>query len=176
MRLIQTFVSSSFGLLIIAAPALSGATPNFPGAVQTDLELSFVPQCTLCHDGAPGKGTVTQPFGLSMRARGLVPGDAGTLSRALDALEAEGKDSNCNGTTDIEDLKGGHDPNTGAVIDGSDKPALEATTCGDGPEIPTYGCGAQIAASSAFPPGGAAAVAALLGLSLVRRRRSRPRG
>src|SRR5262249_28544371 len=107
--------------------AAAGATPNFPQALADHLGLSQAPECSLCHVGEPGLGTVNSPFGKSMRARGLVPYDVNALDTALDALEAEHTDSDGDGTPDIEELKADEDPN---VPTGQTEQAL----------TPEYGC------------------------------------
>jgi hypothetical protein len=87
------------------------ATPNFPGAIQTHLKAPSPPTCEVCHVGQKSSGTVTTLFGVSMRGRGLVKYDEASLRTALDALKAEKTDSNKDGTTDIDALTAGNDPN-----------------------------------------------------------------
>lgn len=153
-------LSSSFALVAaLAAPAR--ATPNFPPAIQQHLGLSAPPPCAICHqDGKTGTGTVTTPFGVSMRSHGLVPNDTSTLTKALDALEAEKVDSDGDGTPDIEELQAGSDPNTagGGSI--------------NGPPV-AYGCGASARIAPEGPLDAVAAFGsalAVLGLVLARRR------
>jgi hypothetical protein len=149
------------GTLTASRPA--SATPSFPDVIQAELGLATAPDCTLCHRGAPRRGTVTTPFGRSARDRGLVADDDGSLRTALRRLEGERVDSDGDGTPDIEELRAGGDPNL--LPDGS-SPTDELT--------PTYGCGAQIAPTSV---GGIRALPALLlviaaACARVHRRRS----
>lgn len=119
---------ASFGIaLFVAMPA--SATPNFPGAIQRDLQLNYTPPCTTCHNNpAGGTGTVTQPFGIKMRARGLVPEDEASLQLALTALDAEKSDVDGDGVPDIQELRLGTDPNG----------------VGESQETPSYGCGSSV--------------------------------
>ena len=101
-------------------------TPNFPPAVQTDVGMAQQPNCALCHLGGVGQaGTVTTPFGQSLRARGAVAYDENALKTALAALAAEMKDSDGDGVPDITELKNGTDPNVGN---------------GGPADVPQYGC------------------------------------
>ena len=147
-----------------AAPA--SATPNFPAAIQSDLMLSAAPACTICHStNAGGEGTVTQPFGISMRAAGLVQYDVASLDAALATLKKNETSSVGDGVPDITKLEEGKDPNV--PLNGS-----------FGPVEPSYGCGATVAGR---PLPGASAVWSVvggLGLAIVLarvRRRRRPR-
>jgi hypothetical protein len=101
---------------LVLLPSPARATPNFPDAVAAHLALSTKPDCTLCHAGAPGRGTVTTPFGTTLRSRGAAAYDEAALRLALDALAAENKDSDADGISDIEELRAGDDPNGGAAV------------------------------------------------------------
>jgi MYXO-CTERM domain-containing protein len=165
-------------LLLIATTAASllaaraaSASPDFPFTVQEHLGLTYEPPCTICHTtDAGGSGTATKPFALAMKERGISAANTPAVAPALDKMVADEIDSDCNDVTDVDQLKAGQDPNTNLFIDGSGKSATESKGC-DTATI-AYGCGAhaQIAADPA-PWEGAAAVAALLGLALARRRR-----
>ena len=116
--------------LVLAVSVLVGGLAHgssiFPPEVRAHLSLSYTPACTLCHNTPSGGfGTVTTPFGKSMRARGLVAQNLGSLDTALDALAAEHTDSDGDGVGDIDELKAGSDPNVAGG--GSVTP-------------PTYGC------------------------------------
>ncbi|WP_394839230.1 hypothetical protein LVJ94_20285 [Pendulispora rubella] len=152
---------ASFVVTLCAAlPA--AATPNFPGAIQRDLSLNAPPPCTTCHNNpAGGTGTVTQPFGMKMIARGLVPGDETTLQRALGALDAENSDVDGDGVKDIQELRNGTDPNGST-------------------ETPSYGCGGSISPVNprrALPDASVILSGTLMAIGAIfLRRRRLPRG
>jgi hypothetical protein len=146
---------------IVLAAASAAATPGFPDAIAAHLAAP-TPPCSVCHQGGvTGRGTVSTPFGQAMVARGLVPYDEASLTTALDALAAEGHDSNGNGVSDVDELKAGDDPNAGA---------------GD-TVVPTYGCLGSVAGRPPGRGGRGALTALALGLLLAagsrRHRRSR---
>ena len=108
-------------LLTVSFLFLAGgarATPNFPAALSQDLELPSAPDCSLCHtDGdRGGTGTVNTPFGKSMRARGLVAYDTGSLSAALALMKSENVDSAGGCLPDVAELAAGRDPNAPADL------------------------------------------------------------
>jgi hypothetical protein len=169
MRSPLALISTSIALLVAAAPGQAAASPTYPGDIQADLGLTFAPPCTICHNSlAGGAGSVVQPFGVAMKAQGLVLEDPAALQAALDALDMLKSDSNCDKIADIDELKAGRDPNTGASIDGSTKFA-GGMACA---ATPAYGCAAPQARVASEPAAweGALAVAAALGISLARRR------
>jgi MYXO-CTERM domain-containing protein len=132
-------------LALLLPGGAARATPGFPGAVQRILGATQAPPCAVCHAGGQtGLGTVTTPFGLAMRARGLAPGDEASLQTALTRLEADRVDSNGNGVLDVDELRAGSDPNADASH----------------PQ-PTYGC------AVAADPRAAGWPLWLLGLGLV---------
>ena len=142
--------SPIFAFATLLAATTAHATPNFPNAVKSDLSLSSAPSCSLCHtDGNQGgTGTVNTPFGKNMRARGLVAYDTSSLSTALTAMESGKVDSAGSCLPDIEELKAGRDPNTASDLadcagDGGAPPPATSETAG--PDVPAYGCGAEIA-------------------------------
>jgi len=142
---------------VLLAPTRAWATSGFPSDIATDLNAPSVPSCALCHATAAGGGPVTQPFGQSMVARGLRAGNPGSLSTALQALEAEGTDSDGDGLGDIEELRMGLDPNFGGDA---------------GSAAPEFGCGARVAPRP--PQHWFSTVAGLaMALVLLRRRRAR---
>ncbi len=155
-----------FAFAVAAVSALlgartAGATPNFPGAIKSHLTLASQPPCAVCHqNGVTGLGTVTTPFGTSMRARGLQANDTGSLNTALDALSAEGTDSDGDGTGDIAELVAGTDPNTAGGSNGSTL-------------TPVYGCGGNDLSAPANPSVVAGTLGAfgLFGLTIFARRR-----
>jgi hypothetical protein len=109
----------------------ASATPNFPPAIRVAESLRSDPPCGLCHRGVEAAGTVTTPFGVSMRLRGLVMYDLGSLQTALAAMQSGAVDSDGDGVPDLEELRAGGDPNVPSTDGG--QPAVTL------PE-PTYGC------------------------------------
>lgn len=127
MRLRSTIVIVAMGCLVFGlAETQAHATPNFPAVVQSKLKLADAPDCTLCHAGAPGRGTVTTPFGETIRSRGAIAYDENALKTALDAISAEKKDSDKDGVPDVDELAASTDPNAAAGV----------TVI-----VPEYGCG-----------------------------------
>lgn len=98
-------------LVLFLVTRRAAATPDFPGVVAEHLQLATTPGCELCHAGTQGRGTVTTPFGVSMRSRGAQAYDNDSIKTALDALAAENTDSDGDGVPDIQELKEGTDPN-----------------------------------------------------------------
>lgn len=149
-RLIAAF-ASLFAVLV--APDVARATPLFPAAIARELTLPQEPPCATCHaGGVTRRGTVTTPFGTTMRSRGLQAYDEASLKLALAALTAEKKDSDEDGTPDIEELKAGGDPNVAA---------------GDSLPPPEYGC----AASGADATSPIFALFVVIGVACARARR-----
>src|SRR4051794_36315652 len=57
----------------LLAGGLTRASSTYPAEIRAHLGLNYTPDCTLCHSTPSGGfGTVTTPFGVSMRSRGLV--------------------------------------------------------------------------------------------------------
>lgn len=114
---------AAFGAIGLSV-STAGATPTFPAVIAEKLSVA-APECTLCHAGTPGPGTAVTPFAKTLKTRGLVPNNEDSLKTALDAIAAEGKDSDGDGTPDIRELEDGTDPNSAP---------------GDGAITPEYGC------------------------------------
>lgn len=145
----------------LAAPILL-ASATYPVTIEDHLALDYEPPCSVCHvNGVTGLGTVNTPFGVTMRGEGLVFGNPALLRDTLDAVEAQGIDSDDDGTGDVAELRVGTDPN----LEG-------ATLSGPSPE---YGCGARIApirsARARSTGAWTSALAALLLAIALRRRR-----
>jgi hypothetical protein len=105
------------------------AIPPYPGDLQAALGLSYTPQCSLCHQGGvTGLGTVTTPFGVSMRKYGLTD-DPTTFMGALDQMESNNVDSVGRGFSDIEALKMDVDPDV-----------IPPNAIPTSPLPPSYGC------------------------------------
>jgi hypothetical protein len=173
-------LASLAGVLAIASSAR--ATPNFPAAIQTYVGSADPPPCQICHVGPQQRGTVVTPFGVKMRARGLVEFDEASLKHALDIMTSDHVDSDGDGDNDIDALKAGRDPNE--PFGGADG----GTGGGGGgngaaPIQPRYGCGAHVAPGARASEGASGAIyAAMLGAAIAisgcirrARRRSRPR-
>ncbi|HEY4118445.1 MAG TPA: thrombospondin type 3 repeat-containing protein [Byssovorax sp.] len=155
---LSLFAGAALAAATLAVAPSARATMEFPGLIQTDLQLTYTPQCSLCHpNNVTGPGTAQQPFAESMKAAGLAPYDDASLNAALLALQSAMTDSDGDGVSDIDELLAGTDPNgAGAIL------------------VPTYGCGARIAPTSDGADGVAAFVtAALLALSARRKKRRR---
>jgi hypothetical protein len=177
MRLFRLLASASVALLVAITPRLSSAYLPFPGYIQTHLKLMYTPPCTICHQTLLGglPNTLVQPFGQAVFKAGVTP--ASTEAEFDAALDSLGNlDSDCNKIPDLMQLADGRDPNPpGEYIDGSSKSTPNDEPpggCGPGLQPVLYGCGSQL--SAALPSwGGAAALVAVLGVSLARRRRLR---
>ena len=144
--------------LVLATALLAGclaqASSIYPPEMRAHLGLSYTPDCSVCHaNGQTGFGTVTTPFGTSMRSRGLVSQNIASLDTALDALAAERTDSDHDGVPDIDELEAGSDPN---VAGGGSVPP------------PSYGC-FDVTGQSASP---LALLPVALALLLIRPRRT----
>jgi hypothetical protein len=123
------------------------ASGGYPAEIQSYLALDCRPTCTICHeDNRGGRDTVTRAFGAAMIDRGL-EGDSSyeLLHAAVDAMQADGVDSDGDTTPDVDELAEGTDPNPGG-----------ASFCVS--PTPIYGC-----ASAA----GATAGGAVLSLALA---------
>jgi len=141
-------------LLAVLGGGAAHASSIYPPEIRNHLSLSYTPDCSVCHaNGQTGFGTVTTPFGTSMRSRGLVAQNIGSLDTALDALAAERKDSDGDGVPDIDELKAGTNPN---VAGGGDVPP------------PSYGC-FDVSGQTGSP---LALLPVALGLLLLRVRRA----
>jgi len=117
--------------LLLALPHIARAEPAYPSDIQSHLGLGYTPPCTVCHaTNSGGLGTISTPFGKALQAHGLTTNSA-TLDPALDALASTNNDSDGNSVPDIQQLKNGNDPNTGAPL--SNVEPLQ------------FGCGAHIA-------------------------------
>jgi len=141
-------------LLAVLGGGAAHASSIYPPEIRNHLSLSYTPDCSICHaNGQTGFGTVTTPFGMSMRSRGLVAQNIGSLDTALDALAAERKDSDGDGVPDIDELRAGTNPN---LAGGGDIPP------------PSYGCFDV----SGQPGSPLALVPVVLALLLLRARRA----
>jgi hypothetical protein len=110
-------------LAFFSRPAF--ASDTYPDAIKADLMAAASPGCDLCHNGGNGqKGNVTTPFGKAATALGLVSNDEGTLKTVLAAMQAANDDSDGDGTSDIDELVKGTNPNfneiTGKAPNGAD--------------------------------------------------------
>jgi hypothetical protein len=160
MRLLFS-ASSLCALLCLSHLGL--CTPGFPAAIKAHLGMAEPPPCTLCHGSLEGGGPVTTAFGQALQTRGLAAGNNGSLTSALDQLEADGVDSNGNGQTDVADLKAGIDPSLPGDQPLNQAPAQE------------FGCIGQLAPGSLSGTGAALTGVALCALWWLKRRGGRLR-
>ena len=148
-------------LAIFGWSSVAQAKSEFPSQIQQFYQppLTYQVPCSVCHiKGNTGASTAITPLALALRARGLT-GDNRSVVTALTQLQADGVDSDGDGTSDVDELKQGTDPNSSA----------NASIVND--QEPGYGCGGT-APTGKGGPGAGAAVA--LGWLLLRRRRGRP--
>ena len=140
----------------LASGGSSGAREEFPERIRRNLGASGAPPCGLCHQyGKTGSDTLVTPFAWAMRARGLT-GEGTSLEDALARVEADGVDSDGDGTPDIEEIVKGADPNSA-----DSTPALPG-----GVRDPQLGC-----AVGGRPRDGSAGLALLLAALAWRSRR-----
>jgi hypothetical protein len=95
---------------LLVTPSTALASGGYPGVVAGKLGVA-APACTLCHDNpSGGAGTATRPFAVTMKSKyDLTGGEADdVLEKALDANK---DDSDTDGTSDVDELKAGSDPN-----------------------------------------------------------------
>jgi hypothetical protein len=117
------------GLCLAASTAF--ASPSYPAAIASELDLPCEPACTLCHTRATGGfATVNTPFGLTVRMdHGLVCCDASLVSEVLDELREMETDSDADGTSDIAELEALTDPNTEGDVDLACEAASDDSGC-----------------------------------------------
>jgi hypothetical protein len=151
------------GALIGLLVGSAAASPIYPSTLSSELGLCKPPPCTVCHqDLLGGLDTVVHPFGMELQDRGLTGGSAtDLLLTALAALETDGVDSDGDGTNDVDELRGGMDPNPDGVA------FCDVVS-------PTYGCvGTQNSVVPSGRVGGGAGILAAVGIAaaMLRRRR-----
>lgn len=118
----------STALLALGVVQTAAASPTYPAIVQQEAAMDCTPPCTICHqtnDG--GFGTVVTEFGLSQLDHGLLGGNSvDLLADTIAAADVAEDDSDGDGTSDLDELAAGFDPNPGDT-------SLCALT-------PVYGC------------------------------------
>jgi hypothetical protein len=155
------------GVAVLLAALLGArvaeATPQYPGAIDTELMVSCpdpLSRCLICHTTAAGGKTAFQLFALTLKDNGFYrPNDPTGLRNTIRLIDLADLDSDDDGMTDIDELRVCRNP-SGEEFD-------------SGPE---YGCdGAHVARAPVLDGWGLAA-AGLLGLALgartVRRARA----
>lgn len=150
----------ALGACLVAPPAQASET--YPAAVQEALGLACAPACVLCHSRPEGGILfINEQFGAKVRATGVGALNPGGVAAAIACIEngvedpsvdtscpypsSEIRDSDGDGTPDIQELRNAEDPNS---TDGG-------SFCG-----PSYGCGANIAPKAKLD--GVASASALL--------------
>jgi hypothetical protein len=152
----------AFALALLASPS-AHASPNYPVALASDLDLSVVPLCTICHQTlAGGTGTATKPFAVYMQSRGLVPEDTDSLKLAAEALQGEAASGLSPAKQYLAALEAGEDPNNPSGSEAS------------GPPPPQYGCGASSIAPTHGAGRGSVGSALLMAVTILLWRRRRP--
>lgn len=163
-RRLSTLASALAAPAALLVTTLSGsalASPTFPSVVQSHWSLSYAPTCSTCHqNGQTGLGTVTTPFGVSLRAAGAKAQDENALMAALDTIAANNTDSDGDGVSDMEELVAGTNPN--GTSGGASAAAPD----------PAFGCAASVAPQPASPTGALFFVAAAVGVLALRRRKN----
>ncbi len=139
-------------MLVLLASVAWGSS-LYPSELQSLSGSSCEPACTVCHStNSGGSGTVVQPFGTAMVARGLTGGsNTAGLAAAYTQLIDDQVDSDGDGVADAEAIADDIEPNDGGSL------------CGDNP---VFGC---LSHGPAMPGLG------LLGLFVVAIRRTRRR-
>ena len=143
----------------------ASATGRFPSQMYYHLYSSYTvapyqAPCSVCHlRGSTGPGTAQTPFALSMKARGLEPGNNSSLLASLDALNRDMVDSDGDGTPDIQEIENDTDPNTPAPVSLTGQPG------------PNAGCGGGQKEDFAGRPASAIGLVGSLVLVWARRRR-----
>lgn len=137
--------SASVVMLALSVTAGARASATFPEALRQKLELDAIvgpgPGCQLCHrDDVGGLKTATKPFARALISAGAVGASVPALLGALETLEADGSDSDEDGTADIAELRAGSDPNVGADGSTFDDVPLPQTGCG----MPRAGVSSQL--------------------------------
>lgn len=162
--------------LLLAALALSvsgnaAASVAFPETLRQELGLSAIynpPGCQLCHQNdVGGVMTATKPFGRAMIKVGLTAGSVPSLKSALSTLEANGTDSDGDGSADIDELKAGTNPNVADAAPGEGGAAPVVAPPVEEVPLPETGCSVNFAA----PASASATLLGLLALGFLRRRR-----
>jgi len=105
------------GLCLAASTAV--ASPSYPMAIASELDLPCTPECTLCHTRSTGGfATVNTPFGLTVRMQhGLTCCDPQLLANVLDEIHEAETDSDDDGASDVAELQALTSPNTSEDVD-----------------------------------------------------------
>lgn len=155
-------LSLTAALLISAVPSKALATPEYPGVIDGSLQLPEpcprpLSRCLICHTTARGgQRTAEQLFAITLRDYGLTRGNEGAALQNALAMLPEATDSDGDGESDKDELRGCGNPS--------------GEELGIGPE---YGCdGAHLARDL---PSDAPLMLIALGVAgVVVRRRRRP--
>jgi hypothetical protein len=162
MRMMRNSVSLIGAIALSVSLFAPGAqaSETYPAAVQDALGLACAPACVLCHTRPEGGIGQINGFGEKVRDSGVGIRNPDGVAAALECIEngvenpsegpcqhpaGEVRDSDGDGTPDIEELRNAEDPSS----------TEGGSFCG-----PSYGCGAHIAPKKQLD--GVASASALL--------------
>jgi MYXO-CTERM domain-containing protein len=100
-------------LMPAVLPSTALASPSYPRAIASELDLPCEPACTLCHTQPTGGfATVNTPFGLTARMQhGLTCCSPALVADVLEDVRDAESDSDDDGSSDIDELEALTDPN-----------------------------------------------------------------
>ena len=121
-------------LSLLCTAGRAAASESYPDDIKRKLRIDELPvappSCQLCHkDDEGGMMNIDKPFGLALMRADAKGAHVPSLLAAIDALEADGEDSDGDGTPDVAELRAGSDPNVGRDGSISRQVPLPQTGC-----------------------------------------------